>query len=496
VKGEPLPKNSRSLEPAETDAVFEGKTRGREELRPGEIKGMMADSMEDPPSPPIRKSVVDEVQHKLPKRGLWSLEPLRRKGAGLFAFAASLFIAAATYREILLREGLGSVQDRGDARSQLEDHPGGSFQDLPVDELLRALGSDDARVRASSTEALLKLGERIRARLEEAVRSGADTEVRERLKDILARLDKAAATEKVRRTIQDHSGFLGDTGVFWVDREAFELLSQEENIPETLRPALVTSDHPMVALAEVSGGRVQASDAMLLSLKDAVAKQGRVQVYHYRRYVYDFSAINTSEHWAWSVMYFHQFSDVWFRKVRKPQATELFRLWPRLRSAAVAFFVLPQSDEVSVGELLEQNGMTTADLEGGKALFRGLAKALVHDRADLRAAAAHLLRHYFTLESAALAQGALDDKEPMVREAARQALTHIAKAPQGTAAEVRRWWEALREGERLARLHKFTRTLTPDGRLGPGSFEPADGDPSGLCCEEGPEATMGPGPRK
>jgi hypothetical protein len=421
---------------------------------------------------------------------------------GLFALAASLFTAAASDREILLRDGSGAPQHRREARSQPEDRPIGSPQDLPVDELLRALGSDDAQRRARSTEALLQLGERIRARLEEAVRSVADAEVRERLKDVLARLDKAAATEKVKRTIRDHSGVLGDTGVLWVDHKAFDLFALEENVPEEMRPALLTSDHPLVGLAEVTGGRVQSSDAMLLSLQDAemVVHRGsvgvRIQVYHYRRYVYDVGAIQTNDHWAWSVMYFHRFSDDWFIKIRKPQATELFRLWPRLRSAAVAFFVLPQSDEVPVGAILKQNGMTTADLEGGKALFRGLAKAVVHDRAELRAAAAHLLRHYFTLESAALALGALDDKEPMVRDAARQSLTHIARAPQGTAAELRQWWEALPEGDRRARLHKFTRILASDGLLGPGSFEPADGDPSGRCCEEGPAAIMSRGPRK
>lgn len=203
------------------------------------------------------------------------------------------------------------------------------YQDEIAD-LIRKLSDDDIAVRDAATEALFKRGDTVRKALEEASRSEI-TEVSTRAKDLLSRLDVAANVRKLEKL----SGRLGETGVFWVESQGFDLVADERNLLPWMKPALVEGDAPVFVRVYLDESRSVNAEAVIAHLKDTEA--GRMEHQHRASPVSFCKVVDFGK---------------WFEGIQKPQGTECFRRWPRLRKSSVVF--------VSVSSLQMPEGLKVA----------------------------------------------------------------------------------------------------------------------------------------
>lgn len=265
-----------------------------------------------------------------------------------------------------------------------------------IEKLIRALGSDDESARAAAAEQLRKLGEKARPALTAALQS-KDPEVRTRAQALLLPLDRAVH----RKTIEKHSGQIGRTGVFWVEKPAIVLLGDPLNTPEWMREPLMKKE-AAIAMIDMDAKAVQHSELVMLRYAEeiTVASDGsfhrghNVEIEHWWR----ISAGNGSQ--SFSARH------GWDRTPREFRGAEFFRSWKRLRSASIVF-------------------VSTADRYGAPKMREGLEKGLEHKNERVRGAAVAALSAYYTEAVVALTVKMLDDKSALVRSAARRTLERL-----------------------------------------------------------------------
>jgi hypothetical protein len=264
--------------------------------------------------------------------------------------------------------------------------------------LIRQLGDADLAVREEASARLFKLGESVRPALLEA--SGSrDPEIRARATDILAKLDRIARLSR----LENVCGRLGDTDVIWAEQLGFGFLADPGKHREWMKPALVASREPAVVLVVADERRIRYSEIVYAG-----------STVHMRRYA-GTSGWNAS---GGRTLLFD-------RAEGAPTGATFFRNWRGTKNLSFVF-VSPKSYD---------------------GLLKGLHVALAHERADVRAAATHALQHYYFASSGAKARRMLDDRSPMVQDAARQTLAVLAGAPEEGAAA---WWDALSDERRAA----------------------------------------------
>jgi len=99
-------------------------------------------------------------------------------------------------------------------------------------------------------------------------------------------------------------------------------------------------------------------------------------------------------------------------------------------------------------------------------MTHGLQAALDHDRAIVRAAAVHALQHHFSTNTVELALKKLEDRDELVRDAARQTLKAVAGAFPGDGDNLRIWWQGLKGDQQLRIVKKrFDESGTNPGTL-------------------------------
>jgi len=336
-----------------------------------------------PPPPAVETAVAvaARVRRPAPHPRHWRM----------IAMAASLLCVAAVFWAVFFVPPNTTV-------------PAGGQDEPTVAELIKRLGSETLETRDAAAAALLKRGEECRAALEEAAKL-ADLETAGRARAVLRKLDLAG--------FDRHAGELDGTDVAWADAGAFDLLAEGTGLPEWTK-LVVEGDRLTFALVELKEGRVARSEIASAILRESGSTGPKSGYLH--------DKVRYSERMGHN--HFHTWGAWYEKRVVKHQGAELFGHWPRLRRASLVFVMKQETG-------------------GGRDLLKGLQKALSHERADVRAGAAHLLGWFFCKqESIDLAFKALEDGDEGVRAAALSAARMLTGDRDTAADRLRETWSA------------------------------------------------------
>jgi hypothetical protein len=350
-----------------------------------------------PPPPAVEAAVVETARVRR------SAPPSNYRR--MIAMAASLMCVAAVFWAVF--------------SAQPTTVPAGGQDEPTVAELVKRLGSESLEAREAAAAALLKRGEKCRTALEEAAKR-ADLEIAGRARSVLRKLDLAA--------FDHHAGKLDGTGVVWADAKAFDLLAEGTDLPEWTKIA-VEGDRLTFALVEFKDGRVARSEITNAILRESGSTGPKSGYLH--------DKVRYSERMGHN--HFHTWGSWYGKHVVKHEGSELFGHWPRLRRASLVFVMKQETG-------------------GGRDLLKGLQKALSHERADVRAGAAHLLGWFFcSQESIDLAFKALEDGDEGVRAAALSAARTLTGDRDTAPDKLRETWSARQDLERDLQMNNQLR---------------------------------------
>jgi HEAT repeat protein len=305
-------------------------------------------------------------------------------------------------------------------------------QETPQD-WIRQLGSDDPKVRDSAGSRLLNEGEKLRGLLQKATES-SESEISLRARKLIGRLNG-------RKIEQQWSGAVGKTG-FWIEREAFDLLGDENNLPESMKPLLHDEAEATFAFVRLEGAVPELQDILTARVQTLTEEQA--DRYGYRIFDPADQAPKLIRHSALGTMdsglevngepqiwdYGLESRDLpfgeWWKPAQPLRFCGLFKAWPELKNSSLLF---------------------VAPSDSGKSLEQALLEALSNPRRSVRLAAAAALERYFTSAAVEGLLRRLSDPEVDVLRAASKTLKKIAQIPEGTPSQVRQWWSKIKEPE-------------------------------------------------